>query len=161
MDMAPRQLSVFKRVPHTSLSAPLKNDPSVLYKWNAQECSTGRPIKHEGLGYEGKAAGIPQNESLTFTFGSVNQDSVEVEICLVPTHPIIAKGHLRFILSLDENAPQEFSYETVGRSEEWKENVLNNVAIRRVKLPIHKSASHKLTIKAIDEGVILDRIIIY
>lgn len=161
MDMAPRNLSVFKRVPHTTVTTPLKEDEKVLYKWNALECSTGTPIAYEKLGYEEKAGGIPQHQSLTFDFGNVGKDSVEVEIRLVPRHPVIARGHLRFTVSLDGSTPREISYETVGRSEEWKENVLNNVAVRRLKLPVSGKASHSLVLTAVDEGVILDQILLH
>ena len=68
---------------------------------------------------------------------------------------------LRFTLSVDKSAPQTVSYETKGRSEEWKENVLRNQAIRKVKLPVSKRKSHKLVIKALDEGVVLDQIMLY
>lgn len=161
MDMAPRNLPVFQRVPHTSVSTPLKTDKPILYKWNGQECNEGNPIRYEKLGYEEKAAGIPQNKSLAFTFGNVDKDSIEIEVRFVPTHPIIAKGYLRFTLSLDGSQPEEFSYETVGRSEEWKENVLNNVAIRRVTLPLKNIRNHQLIVKALDEGIILDQVLIY
>lgn len=53
------------------------------------------------------------------------------------------------------------SYETKGRSEEWKENVLRNQAIRKITLPVAKKKSHKLVIKALDEGVVLDQIMLY
>ena len=44
---------------------------------------------------------------------------------------------------------------------EWKENVLRNQAIRKVTLPINKQASHKLVITALDEGMVLDQVILY
>lgn len=160
MDMAPRNLSVFMRVPHTSVATPLKAEPKVLYKWNGSECNAGQPTAYERLGYEEKAAGLPQGRAITFNFGNVGKDSIEVEMRMVPTHPIIAKGHLRFTIALDGGTSHEISYETVGRSEEWKENVLNNVAIRRIRLPLPRKESHNLTLKAIDEGVILDQLIL-
>lgn len=161
MDMAPRNLSVFHRVPHTTVTTPMVADRIILHKWNATECTGGRPMAYEGLGYEGKAAGIPQNQALTYDFAGATKDSVEIELRFVPTHPIIARGHLRFTVSLDGSTPQEMGYETVGRSEEWKENVLNNVAIRRLKLPLKRQSKHSIVIKAIDKGIILDQIIVY
>lgn len=56
---------------------------------------------------------------------------------------------------------RQVSYETQGRSEEWKENVLRNQAIRRVVLPVKKRKKHNLTIKALDEGVVIDQIEMY
>lgn len=160
MDFQPRKLPVFKRVEHTSATEPMMTDRKMLCKWNAMECTYGKPVPYEGLGYERKAAGIRKGSSLTFAFDDYGKDSVEVEIRLLPSHPLDEK-QLRFAISVDEAVPQTVSYETKGRSEEWKENVLRNQAIRKVTLPINKQASHKLVITALDEGVVLDQMILY
>ncbi|WP_417189217.1 glycosyl hydrolase 115 family protein [Bacteroides sp.] len=160
MDFQPRKLPVFKRVEHTAATEPMVIDRKMLCKWNALECTYGKPVPYEGLGYERKAAGIRKGSSLTFAFDDYGKDSVEVEIRLLPSHPLDEK-QLRFAISVDEAVPQTVSYETKGRSEEWKENVLRNQAIRKVTLPINKQASHKLVITALDEGVVLDQVILY
>ncbi len=160
MDFQPRKLPVFKRVEHTTATEPMVTDRKMLCKWNAMECTYGKPVPYEGLGYERKAAGIRKGSSLTFAFDDYGKDSVEVEIRLLPSHPLDEK-QLRFAISVDEAVPQTVSYETKGRSEEWKENILRNQAIRKVTLPINKQASHKLVITALDEGVVLDQVILY
>ena len=160
MDFQPRKLPVFKRVEHTAATEPMVTDRKILFKWNAMECTYGKPVPCEGLGYERKAAGIRKGSSLTFAFDDYGKDSVEVEIRLLPSHPLDEK-QLRFAISVDEAVPQTVSYETKGRSEEWKENVLRNQAIRKVTLPINKQASHKLVITALDEGVVLDQVMLY
>ena len=160
MDFQPRKLPVFERVEHTAATEPMMTDRKMLCKWNAMECTYGKPVPYEGLGYERKAAGIRKGSSLTFAFDDYGKDSVEVEIRLLPSHPLDEK-QLRFAISVDEAVPQTVSYETKGRSEEWKENVLRNQAIRKVTLPINKQASHKLVITAWDEGVVLDQVILY
>lgn len=160
MDFQPRKLPVFKRVEHTTATEPMVTDRKMLCKWNAMECTYGKPVPYEGLGYERKAAGICKGSSLTFAFDDYGKDSVEVEIRLLPSHPLDEK-QLRFAISVDEAVPQTVSYETKGRSEEWKENILRNQAIRKVTLPINKQASHKLVITALDEGVVLDQVILY
>ena len=160
MDFQPRKLPVFKRVEHTAATEPMVTDRKILCKWNAMECTYGKPVPCEGWGYERKAAGIRKGSSLTFAFDDYGKDSVEVEIRLLPSHPLDEK-QLRFAISVDEAVPQTVSYETKGRSEEWKENVLRNQAIRKVTLPINKQASHKLVITALDEGVVLDQVMLY
>lgn len=160
MDFQPRKLPVFKRVEHTAATEPMVTDRKILCKWNAMECTYGKPVPCEGLGYERKAAGIRKGSSLTFAFDDYGKDSVEVEIRLLPSHPLDEK-QLRFAISVDEAVPQTVSYETKGRSEEWKENVLRNQAIRKVTLPINKQASHKLVITALDEGMVLDQVMLY
>ena len=120
----------------------------------------GSPVTFEGLGYESRAAVINKGDALTFSFGSWKADSVEVDIRLLPNHPVHGE-QLRFSVSLDGGEPQVISYETKGRSEEWKENVLRNQAIRKLVLPVSGKKSHRLVIKALDEGVVLDQVMLY
>ena len=82
MDFQPRKLPVFKRVEHTSATEPMVTDRKILCKWNAMECTYGKPVPCEGLGYERKAASIRKGSSLTFAFDDYGKDSVEVEIRL-------------------------------------------------------------------------------
>jgi hypothetical protein len=49
-------------------------------------------------------------------------------------------------------------FKTVGRSEEWKRNVLSNRAERTIKLPFLDKGAHTLRIYCIDPGVMLDEI---
>lgn len=61
----------------------------------------------------------------------------------MPNHPVEGE-RLRFTISLDGSATESVSYETKGRSEEWKENVLCNQAVRRMILPVTRKTSHRL-----------------
>lgn len=65
----------------------------------------------------------------------MNTDSVEIEVHLLPCHPIEGKS-IRIALSLDGHQTPASNYETYGRSEIWKENVLRNKAILRFTLPL-------------------------
>ena len=160
MDCQPRQLPVFNRLEHVAATEPMVVERKVLYKWNGMDATKGNPAQCEGLGYEGKVAAVDKDTSLSFSFGNCPGDSLEVEVRLLPSHPVHDK-QLRFSLSLDNQTPQTISYETKGRSEEWKQNVLRNQAIRRIKLPINKQSSHTLVFTALDEGVVLDQIVLY
>lgn len=73
-------------------------------------------------------------DALTFYFGKWAADSVVVDVRLLPNHPVHGE-QLRFSVSLDGAEPRVVSYETKGRSEEWKENVLRNQAIRKMVFP--------------------------
>lgn len=159
MDFQPRKLPVFKRVERTTASTPMVEERTANYKWNGMDAKKGNPVACEGLGYEGKAAGIRSGEALTFSFGDWKADSVEIDIRLLPNHPVHGK-QLRFSVSLDGSEPEVVSYETKGRSEEWKENVLRNQAIRKIVLPVSGKKSHRLMIKALDEGVVLDQVML-
>ena len=160
MDHQPRRLPVFEPVDRSSVETPMLEDSPGLYKWNGAEYSAGDAVSCEGLGYEENAVMLEKNKELSYDFGECPGDSVEVEIRLLPNHPIHG-GQLRFSVSIDKKNAQTVSYETQGRSEEWKENVLRNQAIRRVVLPVKKRKNHNLTIKALDEGVVIDQIEMY
>lgn len=160
MDFKPRKLPVFNRVERKAATAPMTADRKAVCQWNGAEVKKGNAIVCEGLGYEGKAAEIRKGDALTFSFGNLKTDSVEVDIRLLPNHPVHG-DKLRFSVSLDGAEPEVIAYETKGRSEEWKENVLRNQAIRKIVLPVSGRKLHQLVIKALDEGVILDQVMLY
>ena len=64
-------------------------------------------------------------------------------------------------VSVNSSNTQNIDYHTSGRSEEWKENVLENHAVKRVTFPINAELPHTLQIEAMTEGVLLDRILVY
>lgn len=160
MDFQPRKLPVFERVERKTLLSGLPHKRQPVYAWNGADCVKGNPVKLEGLGYEGKAVQVAKDTELAFVFDNWKADSVEVEVRLLPNHPVEG-GRLRFSVSLDGKAMPSVSYETKGRSEEWKENVLRNQAIRRLVLPVAGGGAHRLVFSALDEGVVLDGINLY
>lgn len=160
MDFKPRKLPVFNRVERKAAAAPMIADRKAACQWNGADAIKGNAVVCEGLGYEGKAAEIRKGDALTFYFGNLKTDSLEVDIRLLPNHPVQG-DKLRISVSLDGAEPEVIAYETEGRSEEWKENVLRNQAIRKIVLPVSGKKSHQLVIKALDEGVILDQIMLY
>ena len=160
MDFKPRKLPVFNRVERKEATTPMIQERSAIYQWNGMDASKGNFIGHEGLGYAGRAAGILMGKALTFSFSDWKADVVEVEVRLLPNHPVHGT-QLRFSVSIDGAEPKVISYETKGRSEEWKENVLRNQAIRKIVLPVSGKKSHQLEIKALDEGGVLDQVMLY
>lgn len=160
MDFKPRKLPVFNRVERKAAAAPMIADRKAACQWNGADAKKGNAVVCEGLGYEGKAAEIRKGDALTFYFGNLKTDLLEVDIRLLPNHPVQG-DKLRISVSLDGAEPEVIAYETEGRSEEWKENVLRNQAIRKIVLPVLGRKSHQLVIKALDEGVILDQVMLY
>ena len=160
MDFKPRKLPVFNRVERKEATTPMIQERSAIYQWNGMDASKGNFIGHEGLGYAGRAAGILMGKALTFSFSDWKADVVEVEVRLLPNHPVHGT-QLRFSVSIDGAEPKVISYETKGRSEEWKENVLRNQAIRKIVIPVSGKKSPQLEIKALDEGVVLDQVMLY
>ena len=160
MDFKPRKLPVFNRVERKEATAPMMAERKAAFRWNGADAKKGNPVVCEGLGYECKAAEIRKGDALSFSFGNLKSDSLELDIRLLPNHPVHG-DKLRFSVSLDGGEPEVINYETKGRSEEWKENVLRNQAIRKIILPVSSKKQHQLVVKALDEGVILDQIMLY
>lgn len=160
MDFKPRKLPVFNRVERKEATAPMMADRKAAFRWNGADAKKGNPVVCEGLGYEGRAVEIRKGDALSFFFGNLKSDSLELDIRLLPNHPVHG-DKLRFSVSLDGGEPEVINYETKGRSEEWKENVLRNQAIRKIILPVSSKKQHQLVVKALDEGVILDQIMLY
>ena len=157
MDYQPRRLPVFEPVDCSVATEPMNIERQVIYKWNALDCTEKGYTSCEALGYEGKAVAIAKGKNIIFEFTDCPSDSIEVEVRLLPNHPVDGK-QLRFSVALDGKKTSPIHYETKGRSEEWKENVLRNQAIRKVYLPVKKKKKHQLVIEALDEGVILDQV---
>ena len=78
-----------------------------VYTWNGADCVNSSPVVCEGLGYEGKAVAVAKNKELTFEFAAWETDSVEVEVRLLPNHPVEGE-RLRFTISLDGSARSLF-----------------------------------------------------
>ena len=161
MDFEPRKQPVFRRVPHTEATQPMVKMPEYIAKLNATDATVGHPAAWYGLGYEGKAAGMGKNQEIGFAFEGkkVKGDSVTIEVRWVPTLPVDNK--LRFALSLDGGNPVVKEYQTKGRSELWKVNTLQCQARVRIQLPIAKLKKHLLSIKALDDGMVLDQVYLY
>lgn len=162
MDYQPRKLAVYGQVPRIESIEPLlqKKNPSQLINGAGYyDYNNGEPIAH-GLGYESKAADIPKGGSAFYSFNIENTDSVWIEVALVPNLPVGGKD-IRFSISLNDSEPMIVDFKTIGRSEEWKNNVLTNQAIRIIKHKIEAAGEQKIIIKALDENVIVDQIKIW
>ncbi|GLB51265.1 hypothetical protein NBRC110019_03040 [Neptunitalea chrysea] len=124
----------------------------------------------DGLGYSGKVVqagsfnkspldsiSIEQNHpKLSYTFYTETIDTSKIIIAALPTHPLTKHHKVRIGVQWDNTPVQIVNFETYGRSNEWKENVLRNLAIREVPVAIKAKGKHQLNIYMIDEGVALD-----
>ncbi len=164
MDFQPRRLPVFNRVPRTRAQTPLVAPNAPLYLLNGKDytiTSGEKPLLH-GLGYQRGAISLPKESRVVYDFTINDLDEIVIEVALAPNHPI--EGNmLRYAIQVDDEEFQVVDFSTQGRSEEWKENVLNNQARKTTihKIKNTKEGKHTLTIKALDEGVIVDQIKIW
>ncbi len=141
-----------------------KNDKQ-LVGWELQE----------GLGHTGKSLmALPLNAPLVtntaqlketapvleYDFYVLSEATPTVRVSTLPTHPVTSDYSMRYGISVDEGPVQVVDFKTVGRSEEWKQNVLSNSAMRSAKFDPLSKGKHTLKIYMIDPGVILDSITI-
>ena len=156
MDMRPRKLPVFNPL----APVPQCDAPSVVLtrQIDVRTLFGDSLVAHPGLGRAGYSVEIPGGAAATCSLGPAGADSVTVILSFLPNHPIVEGEGLKVAVSLDGSAPVVADYSTQGRSEEWKENVLNNRATRRFTLPCPQGRKPTLTITALTDGIILDSI---
>ena len=92
--------------------------------------------------------------------GAVKGDSIHVRICFLPTFPV-NNEQIRLSITLDKQAAQTVHYETHWHSAEWCENVLFNQSIKEVVFKNDGKDKHTLTLQALDEGVVVDQVMVY
>ena len=163
MNAKPRNLSVFGKVPQIKAVNPLPNPKQAISILNGTDYHKfeGEKPKAHGLGYQNGAISLKKNDLVTYKFKTSSTDSVCVQVALAPNHPVTGKL-IRYEITIDNNLPQVIDFHTYDRNEEWKVNVLTNQAIRLSKVKLQNGISeHSITIKAIDEGIVLDQIKIY
>lgn len=103
----------------------------------------------------GALAGITP---LRYRFATGSKTDATLKLVALPVHPLTSLNRLRLAVRLDGGALQVLDFETFGRSEEWKRNVLSNTAVRKLALSQLPGGEHTLDVYALDPGFILDRI---
>lgn len=147
MDAAPRRLPVFNPVKEQVFESPIENKQLGWELYKSDIC-IGSPIE------------VGETYSCDIPSSDASQQEVEVEIHVLPVHPINEKS-LRFEVSVDGGQKQICDIRTQGRSEEWKLNVLYNRSVRKVKFKIPLSRMrHRLEIKPLDETIYLQRVFV-
>ena len=81
-----------------------------------------------------------------------------LRIVALPVHPLTSANRLRIAVRVDGGDPTILDYQSFGRSEEWKRNVLSNSATRDISLPQLPAGAHRIDLEALDPGFLLDRI---
>ncbi len=159
MDFKPRKLAVYDKAVHTTIDKPLVQSVKPLFVFNGTDYKkfTGqKPIAH-GLGYQRGAVSLPKGTAVYFEFTMGKSDSINIVAAFAPNHPVEGTK-IRYTIQLDNEPAITVDYATQGRSEEWKQNVLSNQAIRSTKHFVAKPGKHTIKITAVDDGVIVDQV---
>jgi len=81
-------------------------------------------------------------------------------LAAIPTHPLTTDGDLRIAVQWNDEPIQSINFKTEGRSNDWKQNVLSNKAIKKIQVPIKNTGKQTLKIYMMDVGVLLDYIVL-
>ncbi len=160
MDMRPRELAVFQRLEHNTVNTPLPQDTVPLAFFNATDAVSGQLVPYEMLGYDGKAAALAKGSAAIYQFKTDATGTARVVLRMYPCHPVEG-DKLRVSVSLDGGKPVVVDYAAVVGTNEWKENVMRNQALRTLLMPLGSQGNHALTVEALDEGVVIDQIVVY
>ncbi|MBD0832201.1 glycosyl hydrolase 115 family protein [Aestuariibaculum sediminum] len=129
----------------------------------------------EGLGYTGASVvALPRRVSpqvlktdilskspvLMYDFYIFNFGEVSINIQAVPTHAQFEGRGVRCAVSVDDAPPEIIDFETIGRSADWKDNVLKNAAVQTAKQILDRPGKHTLKVWMVDPGVLIDQILI-
>ena len=145
----------------TPTPADAKKEPSYCYvarnasDWQ-QATEGAQPIQM--LGHSMSAVSLPKGGSLTYQFEVDAEGDYNLRTALIPTQPN-DNGDLRYSVGIDGDAPTVHSLKEPFRSERWKLNVLRGQSLRDQKVHLTKG-SHTLSIKALDDHIIVDQWII-
>ncbi len=166
MDMSPRNLVVFNKINNGTLPLYPNDSTSMITL----------PVPDDvrlltNLGYDGNAYILSKGQRVEYSLDNIISasdahvesatDSIDIELRLLPNHPVDTDGRLAISVCVDGHNTVVAEYQTYDRSEEWKQNVLRNQAIRRLRLPFDKTQStHILTIQALTEGVVIDQVLL-
>jgi hypothetical protein len=104
------------------------------------------------------AGALAASAPLAYRFATTGDGDTRLRLVAVPEHPLTAANRVRVAVSLDGGNPEVIDTTTAGRSEQWKEDVLSNMAVRTWRVGRLAPGMHTLTVHALDPGVVLDRI---
>ena len=172
MNMAPRRLPVFDEPawPQWTFPAnakPARNNgkPSRIISITATQAPPdGVWELVPGLGSRGESlrtrldfAASENVKPLVYRFETPVQSDARLDVVALPVHPLTPANGLRLGIRIDGQPVQVLDFETFGRSDTWKQNVLTNTAVQSLRLPQLPAGAHQLEVRAMDPGFILDR----
>ncbi|OUJ72130.1 glycosyl hydrolase 115 family protein [Hymenobacter crusticola] len=105
------------------------------------------------------ASALEQAAVAEYDFYALSAASAPIiTVFTLPTHELTSRTGMRYGVALDDQPMQIVDFRTMGRSEEWKQNVLRNNAQRQIQAAAITPGRHTIRIYLLDPGVVLDRI---
>lgn len=123
----------------------------------------------KGLGYDWAVLQLGQPNdtvdsgaaSAEYMLPAINADSATVTLYTVPFFPLYKGKATRIGVTIDGGKAQTADNKFKEYSTAWKDQVLRNAAIMRLKFAIDRSKpSHSITLTGIDPGMMIQKVII-
>ena len=170
MDLAPGWCALYHKKPEVTYSQGVGTRPVdltpkyeplqdcyVLNLANYDSKSSNARIVN-GLGYDGQ---VLQLGTATYSFPAVSCDSIEVTVYTVPFWPLYTGKSNAISIVVDDGKPQVFENKFEEYSRTWKDQVMRNGAVCRLRFAVEKSRySHAIRFIAKEPGQMLQRVII-
>ncbi|MDC7684549.1 glycosyl hydrolase 115 family protein [Asticcacaulis sp. BYS171W] len=153
-----------KLLPAPPTSDFIENDRRVIIPLASQ---TGKGWqKLDGLGHSGAvlrsnlalpSLTTPQGHPLIYRFSTYSAVGGKLSIVALPVHPLNPKTGVKIAVQLDDGPVQLMDFATLGRSDQWRANVLTNTAVATLPLKMLGAGVHALKLWPLDPGVVLDQ----
>lgn len=150
-----KQVEELSKVKASKRTHPISSGKTIAMNACRYTSATTGAHAVQTLGHSMAAVKLPQNGELKYSFDSKWQGTAVLKVAVIPTQPN-DKGDIRFSVSIDGGKPTVCSFREKGRTPTWKENVMRGQAIEKIDIKLTKGI-HTLTIKALDNHVIIDQ----
>lgn len=163
--------------PRTFSPKPITAAPAWERRWTAADYATkqDRPdaawTAIPGLGRSGRALTILPFTAPTraaaatapwagYAFELATATPCQLQLEVLPTHPLVPGRGLRLAVAVDDAPPQEVVIPIADGSPAWAQGVLDNRLRATVTLPALPAGSHCLKLYMVDAGVAVDTLIL-
>ena len=110
-----------------------------------------------GMGYRNRAAIIPGGQTVNYRFTLKDAGKTAFRVNMIPTHPV-TNDKLRYEIILDGKVVAAPNIHAKDFSGEWSDNVIRNQTAALYTADELAAGEHTLSIRPIDEEVLLDTI---
>ncbi|MBX3739244.1 MAG: glycosyl hydrolase 115 family protein [Candidatus Didemnitutus sp.] len=111
-----------------------------------------------GLGRSGGALAVTAGRHFTYDLDAP-AGAFDLTFEFLPTHPLRGDT-LRLAFSVDDAPPQTLALPVRDGGAEWAQGVLNGYRPLSTRVQLPKPGPHVLTVRGIDDGIVLDRIVL-
>lgn len=158
MDMKPRKLPVFEPPVYTHADTKLwRSNPKSCYTIKGSDFVSKAGINRviKGLGHSYRATEIGKESSLEYQLRVNEEAEYEIQLGFIPMQPAVG-GDLRVQVTLDGKDMGVHSVFAKPFTDPWRVNVERHQAIITLKRSLDNMKEHALTIKALDNDIIID-----